>query len=46
MRDFFGDAGVVGGEVALECGARVGGVETKGEEKDNAETLSTQRFAE
>ena len=28
VRDFFGDAGVVDGEDALECAARVGGVES------------------
>jgi hypothetical protein len=49
VRDIWGDAGIVGGAYAAECAERVGGVVNrveKDEEKDNAETLSTQRLAD
>ncbi len=49
VRDICGHAGIVGGADAMECTERVGGIERrerKEEEKDNAETLSTQRPAE
>jgi len=45
VRDFVGDAGIVRGADAVERAEGFGGV-GKWERKDNAETLSTRRFAE